>query len=85
MVMEPMTGLWEHTEPNLMPSSNLWDEAEQKIAATELKAQYGGGVAIIRPGERYFTDSAGRVLVGWHGTTNPPSGMDGYSMIKCVD
>ena len=81
MDAKPMQGLWAHTNPDLLPSSNLWNEAIPQVATTELKAQYGGGVAKIRAGERYFTDGVGRILVGWHGTTNPPSGMDGTSMI----
>jgi len=80
-----MTGLWEHSNPDLLPSSNLWEEAELHTATKPMEVQYGGGVAKIRPADRYFTDKAGRVLVGWHGTTNPPCGMDGYSMIKGVD
>ena len=29
---------------------------------------YAGGVVRIRPGDTYYVDKAGAVLVGWHGT-----------------
>lgn len=32
-------------------------------------------------GSRYFADEFERTLVGWHGTYDPPRGMDGESMM----
>jgi len=42
---------------------------------------YGGGVVKIPKGSRYFVDSFGRTLVGWHGSYDPPSGMGGEPMV----
>ena len=77
-----MKGLWKHTKRKLLPSSNLYDEAVRRVADCEMEVQYGGGVVHIKPGDHYFTDSAGRVLVGWHGTYDPPSGMDSEPTIN---
>ena len=44
---------------------------------------YAGGVVRIRPGgDTYYVDKAGAVLVGWHGTYDPPCDMGGYAMIE---
>lgn len=39
------------------------------------------GLVQILKGQRYFVDSMNRVLVGWHGTYDSPSGMDGELML----
>ena len=36
----------------------------------------------IRPGDTYYVDKAGAVLVGWHGTYDPPCDMGGYAVIE---
>lgn len=75
--------LWEPpVDPDVLPSSNRWGEATPAQAHTQLFVGYGGGVVSIPKCTPYFTDSLGRVLVGWHGTFNPPSGMDGGSMLS---
>jgi uncharacterized protein len=74
--------LWRPTsDPRLQASSCIWNERIKCVAAKDFSAGYGGGEVHITAGETYFADSWGRVLVGWHGTTNPPSGMDGESML----
>lgn len=74
--------LWSAPEdPNLLPSSNLWNEAEERRASEAMCVAYGGGVTKIAAGSRYFVDSFERTLVGWHGTYDPPCGMDGESML----
>lgn len=74
--------LWEPSiDPDVLPSSNRWSEAKQARASTGLFVAYGGGLVRITKDSQYFTDSLGRVLVGWHGTFNPPRGMDGESML----
>ncbi|MFA6293781.1 MAG: ankyrin repeat domain-containing protein [Victivallales bacterium] len=68
-------------EPNLLPSSNLLEEAEERRAAGAMCVAYGGGVVKIPAGARYFADSFERTLVGWHGTYNPPCGMDSNPVV----
>ena len=74
--------LWDPPlDPDVLPSSNRWSEATEAIATAELFVAYGGGLVRIARGSPYFTDSLNRVLVGWHGTFNPPCGMGGESML----
>ncbi len=68
-------------DPDVRPSSNRWHEAVEARTGAESFVAYGGGLVRIPKGARYFVDSLGRVLVGWHGTFDPPCGMDGESMI----
>ena len=68
-------------DPDLRPSSSLWNEAVGCRALEVTLIAYGGSVVKIPNGARYFEDSFGRVLIGWHGTYDPPCGMDGGSMI----
>ncbi len=76
--------LWAPSpDPALAPSSSLWGEARSRHAGPRgLRVGYGGGVATVRPGDAYYVDSWGRVLVGWHGTVSPPCGMDGDPMLS---
>jgi uncharacterized protein len=74
--------IWSaHTDPNLLPSSNLWREATERRASEAMCVAYGGAVIRIPAGSRYFVDSFGRALVGWHATYDPPCGMDGEPMV----
>lgn len=68
-------------DPNLLPSSSLWNEANERRAQNKILVSYAGGVVKIPEGAKYFVDSFGLVLVGWHGTYDPPCGMDGESML----
>lgn len=75
--------LWSApSDPDLLPSSNLWWEASQRRATHPMRIAYGGGIVHIPAGSRYFVDSFGRTLVGWHGTYDPPCGMEGDSMLR---
>ncbi len=69
-------------DPDVLPSSCHWAEAKAQSAPIELFVGYGGSLVRIPKGSTYFIDALGRVLVGWHGTYNPPSGMGGESMIQ---
>jgi O-acetyl-ADP-ribose deacetylase (regulator of RNase III) len=69
-------------DPALLPSSPRWEEAERRVADQPFSVSYGGGVVKVNAGDTYWVDSRGWTLVGWHGTYDPPSGMDGQSMIN---
>jgi len=78
--------LWRPpADANFWPSSCRWEEATECRAGEDMVVSYGGGKVPIPAGERYFVDSFGRVLVGWHGTFDPPRGMDGCSMLDDED
>ena len=64
-----------------LPSSCAWSEGVERRATRELRVAYGGAVVTVHVGGRYFVDSFGRTLVGWHGTHDPPCGMDSEPMI----
>ena len=69
-------------DPDVLPSSNRWSEAVERTAPENLYVAYGGGLVQIPAQSTFYVDSMGRALVGWHGTFNPPSGMDGESMLQ---
>lgn len=76
------SSLWvPPADPGVRPSSNRWHEAKEAVAGSDLLVAYGSRVVRIPKGESYFVDSLERVLIGWHGTFNPPCGMDGEAMI----
>ena len=68
-------------DPDVRPSSDRWNEATEARVSTDLFVAYGGGLVRILKATPYFVDSLARVLVGWHGTFNPPCGMEGESML----
>jgi hypothetical protein len=74
--------LWSAPEdPNVLPSSNQWGDAAERRASVAMPVAYGRGVVTIPAGARYFADAFERPLIGWHGTYDPPCGMDGGSMV----
>lgn len=74
--------LWAPSpDAELLPSSCAWGEGAERRAWRELRVGYGGACVVIPAGARYFVDSYERVLVGWHGTYDPPGGMDGESTL----
>ena len=58
-----------------------WQEASPRVCSRGFIVPYAGGIVRIAAGARYFVDSQGGVLVGWHGSTDPPVGMDGSVLI----
>lgn len=75
-------GLWAPSaDSDLMPSSSSWAEARKRRAWRDLRVGYGGAVVVIPAGACYYVDLFERVLIGWHGTYDPPGGMDGESML----
>jgi uncharacterized protein len=82
-VAESLGSLWKPSQdPDLLPSSNLWEEAQERRATESMRVAYGGGVVSIPAGSRYYVDSFERTLIGWHGRYDPPSGMDGMPMTE---
>lgn len=78
------SSLWRTDKTNsaLRASSSKWSEHKRcESAQSDFIVAYGGGEVHIHSGDEYFTDSWGRVLVGWHGSYRPPCGMDGESML----
>lgn len=69
-------------DPDLRPSSGCWEEANECRATEAMLVAYAGGVVKIPAGRRYFADSFERVLIGWHGSYDPPCGMDGEPMVR---
>lgn len=73
--------LWRPPQnPLLLPSSCAWDNRAERRAWRELRVGYAGGCVVIKPGDRFFVDGFDRVIVGWHGSYDPPSGMEGEPM-----
>ena len=70
------------SDPDVLPSSNRWSEAAAATARTELFVKHYGRIVRIPMGTPHFVDAFGRVLVGWHGTFNPPCGMDGECLLS---
>lgn len=68
-------------DPDLLPSSNRWGEAMQRLASQTRRVAYADAEVLIPAGSRYYVDSVERTLIGWHGTYDPPSGMDGEPLI----
>ena len=46
---------------------------------------YCGGKAKVQAGRHYYADGRGDVAVGWHGTYDPPTGMDGSPILCDMD
>ncbi len=79
-------GLWKPAaDATLRASSNKWRSRDLassvRTAAEDFTVSYGGRALKIRQGQRYYVDDWDRVLVGWHGTHDPPRGMDDESLL----
>lgn len=62
---------WEkEAEPRTLPRNWKKHRAQQNILV-----DYLGHIVTIPKGDIYFTYN-GKVAIGWHGTYNPPRGMD---------
>lgn len=69
-------------EMGLHPSSCHWDDAKKCRAVNDIFVAYANGLVRIPIGSSYFVDDYDRILVGWHGTFDPPCGMDGEPLIS---
>jgi len=67
----------------VMARSPSFTEATRRVLPADqcVLVPYAGGVVEIHGTKDYWTDSQGRVLVGWHGSHSPPCGMDGMSLV----
>lgn len=65
----------------IVPCSGRYAEAVEMRAATRIEVAYGGGVVHVPQGARYYVDATGGILVGWHGTYDPPLDMDGVTLV----
>jgi hypothetical protein len=78
-----LNSVWKPvTDSTLRACSNRWSQKRRRIAAKDFLVGYGGGVVEIKKGEEHYVDDWGRVLVGWHGSTNPPRDMDGDNVFE---
>ncbi|WBR14440.1 Ankyrin repeat protein [Pandoravirus kuranda] len=71
----------DDTPGTIVACSGRYAEAIEMCAATRMDVVYGGGVVHVPQGARYYVDTTGGVLVGWHGTFDPPLGMDGLPLV----
>ena len=72
-------------ESHLLAASHLWGQAQKRSISEELKIKYGGGIAVARPDKGdIWIDRCARVLVGWHGTTQPPRGMEANDRMNFI-
>ena len=82
---EGLGDLWPApVDPDVLPGSGQWANAQRATATTHMLVSYAGSIVSIPMGETYHVDSFGRALIGWHGTYNPPCGMDGQSMVDAA-
>ncbi len=51
------------------------NNGHKTIGVSLLRVPYGGRIINLGPGSTYYVDKNGHVLVGWHGSVNPPHGM----------
>jgi hypothetical protein len=68
-------------DPDVLPGSNCWEEGVEAVASVELFVAYGGSIVRIHKRSTYYMDSFQRILIGFHGSFDPPSDMGGYSLI----
>nr|UMO78831.1 Ankyrin repeat domain containing protein [Pandoravirus belohorizontensis] len=63
------------------PCSRAFNEASERRATAAFHVPYAGGMVRVRAGSRYFVDACDCVLIGWHGSYDPPFGMDGIDLV----
>lgn len=80
----PLKSVWRPVaDPLLWASSNRWSDRQPKRKARRaFSVAYAGGSVDIPEGGSYYPDSAGRPLVGWSGSYDPPRDMDGEPVFE---
>ena len=64
--------LWEPSpDPDILPSSNLWNSGKKVVASVDLFTMFDGGIIRISNGEGYYEDCYKRVLVNCSGGLVP--------------
>jgi hypothetical protein len=77
-------GAWSAPSPD--PLVRPWGRrrdstVRERRASRAFLVSYGGGRVPVPAGARYYVDEGDRAIVGWHGTFDPPRGMDGEPLI----
>jgi len=70
-------------DPEALPSSNQWQDARPAIATADMFVVYGEKVIRIPQASRHFVDAFGRVLIGWHGSYDPPCDQGAMPQVSC--
>lgn len=61
------------------PAVDAYPEGWEKHTAAELtRVNYGGDIVWIPGGANYYTYN-NKIVIGWHGSYNPPTDMDGHA------
>ena len=80
--LQDRNSLWApSSDPDLRPSSNAWDEAVKRYSSEAFLVAYAGGVVKVLVGSTFYVDSLNRILIGWHGTFDPPRDMAGEPLL----
>ncbi|KAI9025637.1 hypothetical protein DFJ74DRAFT_665029 [Hyaloraphidium curvatum] len=72
-------------DPETWPASGAWKEARPVPVEENMAVAYAGSVVKVEAGTTRWIDEFGRTLIGWHGSYNPPTGMDGEPMVETQD
>jgi len=54
----------------------------RKIADFDTRVPYAGSFVSIKKGDAYWETPDKKVVIGWHGSYNPPCDMDGNARIN---
>jgi len=69
-------------EDDAIPESGLEHPWTQVTTRKQMQVRYAGAVLTIRAGQSIYLDRDDRVVVGWHGSIQPPSDMEGHSIVR---
>jgi hypothetical protein len=59
-------------------------KARPSKASQDMFVAYGGTLVFVPKNSNIYVDSSGRVVIGFHGTFDPPRGMDGLSLFDWI-
>lgn len=79
----PKDGPKDGGDDDVLASSPLWEEAMPVRIRETIRVHYASGIVKASPESgMVWVDLEARVLVGWHGTVQPPRGMDTWPMVN---